>query len=113
MSGLFPAPEPAQDSFDAFWQAYPRRVAKKAARTAWARLRPTPATLAKILAALDWQRHQPAWEKDGGSFIPYPATWLNQERWEDEPFDATPEPRSVRNAEQTSAYIRRLKGNAF
>ena len=24
------------------------------------------------------------WKKDNGKFIPYPATWLNQERWTDE-----------------------------
>lgn len=24
------------------------------------------------------------WLKDKGQFIPYPSTWLNQKRWEDE-----------------------------
>ena len=24
------------------------------------------------------------WIKDGGNFIPHAATWLNQQRWEDE-----------------------------
>ena len=24
------------------------------------------------------------WQKDDGKFIPYPATWLNGRRWEDE-----------------------------
>ena len=23
------------------------------------------------------------WQKDKGRFIPHPATWLNQERWQD------------------------------
>ena len=31
--------------------------------------------------ALAKQSHQ--WQKDNGDFIPLPATWLNQERWED------------------------------
>ena len=24
------------------------------------------------------------WKKDNGKYVPYPATWLNQERWTDE-----------------------------
>lgn len=24
------------------------------------------------------------WQKDGGKYIPYPSTWLNGRRWEDE-----------------------------
>ena len=24
------------------------------------------------------------WTKNNGQFIPYPSTWLNQKRWEDE-----------------------------
>lgn len=24
------------------------------------------------------------WLKDNGQYIPYPSTWLNQRRWEDE-----------------------------
>ena len=34
-----------------------------------------------MLAALD--RVKPTW--DDAQFIPHPATWLNQERWDDEP----------------------------
>ena len=25
-----------------------------------------------------------SWKKDDGKFIPYPSTWLNGRRWEDE-----------------------------
>lgn len=71
--------------FDLFWQAYPRRTAKGAARKAWAKLQPDAATVQAMLDALVWQRQQPQWLKDGGQYIPMPATWLNQERWSDEP----------------------------
>ena len=75
------------DDFTAFWSAYPRKVGKGSARTAFARaLRKT--TLQTLLDALRWQRNQPGWMKDDGQFIPYPATWLNQERWDDEPFES-------------------------
>ena len=40
--------------------------------------------LKTILNAVKAQRESPQWTRDGGQFIPHPATWLNQERWEDE-----------------------------
>jgi hypothetical protein len=30
------------------------------------------------------------WRRDDGRFIPHPATWLNQRRWEDEAEPAAP-----------------------
>lgn len=69
--------------FDAFWQRYPRKTAKLTACKAFARLRPDDALLAVMLAAIDRQALSPQWTKDGGEFIPHPATWLNGRRWED------------------------------
>lgn len=37
-----------------------------------------------ILAALEKHKKSEDWKKDAGKFIPYPATWLNGRRWEDE-----------------------------
>ena len=68
--------------FLAFWAAYPRRVGKGNAWKAWNRLKPD---LTAVSAALDWQTKSPEWTKDGGEFIPHPATYLNARRWEDEP----------------------------
>jgi uncharacterized protein YdaU (DUF1376 family) len=67
-----------------FWDAYPRHKAKGDARRAWAKLKPDTDLVDTILAALAWQRKQHDWTKDGGKWIPYPATWLNDEGWEDE-----------------------------
>ncbi len=73
-------------SFDAFWSQYPRRVAKGDARKAWEKaLKREPELLPKCLTALEWQRRQEQWTRDNGQYIPYPATWLNGERWADEP----------------------------
>ena len=72
-------------AFDRFWVAYPRHQGKEAARKAWAKIRPDDALLAEMLAALERQRASDQWRKDGGQFIPLPATWLNGRRWEDEP----------------------------
>lgn len=72
-------------AFDRFWEAYPRRQGKEAARKAWTKIRPDDALLAEMLSALERQRASDQWQRDGGQFIPYPATWLNGRRWEDEP----------------------------
>ena len=71
--------------FDRFWQAYPRKIAKGDARKAWHALAPDAAFVDRILDALVWQTRQPDWLRDGGTWIPYPATYLRSERWEDEP----------------------------
>jgi hypothetical protein len=85
----------SQDSFDRFWAAFPRRVAKQAAQRAWTEINP-PAALEEIMiVALQWQSRQPAWTKDGGAYVPHPATWLRGRRWEDEPFDPVSAPMPV------------------
>ena len=67
------------DDFAAFWRAYPRKVGKGAARTAFAKaMRKT--TLDVILLALS----RAQWSSDP-QYIPHPSTWLNAERWDDEP----------------------------
>lgn len=72
------------EGFEEFWRQYPRKVAKGDARKAWiqtAKIRPL---LQVLLSALEAQKHQEQWLKDGGQFIPYPATWIRGERWDDE-----------------------------
>lgn len=70
--------------FDEFWEAYPSKVGKKAAVKSY------DAAIADlggddpeglILAGL--RRALPNWTS--GKFIPNPATWLNQGRWDDQP----------------------------
>lgn len=72
--------------FEQFWEAYPkaRRKGKGAARKIWLRLKPSRELTDQILNALGQQKKQSQWQKDNGQFIPHPATWLNQARWEDE-----------------------------
>src|SRR5262245_1969082 len=76
--------EPA--GFDAFWAAYPKKAGKPAARRAWNTLKPKPdePLVKSMLAALARHAASEQWKREGGRFIPHPATWLNQRRWEDE-----------------------------
>lgn len=70
-----------EEAFDTFWAAYPRKVGKGAARKAFAKL---PAAVFPLLVpAVEAQKQCAQWRKNGGEYIPNPATWLNQERWED------------------------------
>ena len=78
------APKGAEPvGFDEFWKAYPRKAAKPAAIKAWVKLNPNDETFRKILESVKTQAASPDWLKDGGQFIPYPATYLNGRRWED------------------------------
>ena len=70
--------------FSEFWRIYPRKVGKQAALKAWSKLKPSAELTQAILQAVEYQRTSPQWTKDGGQYIPNPATWLNQGRWEDE-----------------------------
>lgn len=70
--------------FEAFWVAYPRKVAKDHAAKAYARLKPDEPLQRRILAALAAQVASEQWTRDGGRFVPHAATWLNGRRWEDE-----------------------------
>ena len=70
--------------FDMFWRGYPRKIGKGAARKAWAKATDRPPILA-ILANIQAHVDSDQWQREGGQFIPHPATWLNQKRWDDEP----------------------------
>ena len=71
------------DGFDDFWKLYPRKIAKGDARKAWLQTEKIRPELPVMLKAVRVARASEQWLKDGGQFIPYPATWLRQERWED------------------------------
>ena len=69
-------------SFDEFWSKYPRRLAKKTAMQAFAKLPMDEQELA--IDALE--THIEYWKikETAAEFIPHPATWLNQGRYYDE-----------------------------
>jgi len=73
--------DPEDEAFDAFWSAYPRKEGKKTARTSWNNIpkrdRPLATGVAQVMRQL----------VDAGAqelrFVPFPATFLNQHRYED------------------------------
>lgn len=72
------------DGFAAFWAAYPKKAGKAAALKAWNKLAPDVVLQEQMGKALEVQKQSQQWRKDGGQYIPMPATWLNGRRWEDE-----------------------------
>lgn len=73
-----------ESKFLLFWQNYPKKKAKGDALKAWIKLNPDNSTVKEILNAIENQKQSDDWKKEGGQFIPYPASWLNGRRWEDE-----------------------------
>ena len=72
------------NGFDAFWKIYPRKVGKGAARTAWEKIKPSKKLQTLISSRVGVHSNSHDWTKDDGQYVPNPATYLNQERWEDD-----------------------------
>lgn len=67
-----------------FWTAYPRKESKARALEAFKKISFVNGDFEKLLAALEAAKGSDQWRRDGGKFIPHPATWLNDRRFEDE-----------------------------
>lgn len=77
---LFNCPRISPCGFDAFWDAYPRRVARIPAERAW-KLAIKKASPEEIIAAV--QTYSDGLGNTDPKFIMHAATFLNQCRWED------------------------------
>ena len=79
-----PAQKKDTEKFNLFWSRYPKKVDKKRAVKAWVKINPDDLLFKKIMSGLNDHIASVDWQKDSGQFIPYPASFLNGERWEDE-----------------------------
>lgn len=77
------------DRFSEFWELYPKKVGKKPAGEKW-RAKKLNAKADEILA--DVRKRSAADRRWLEGFIPNPATYLTQERWQDEIQGATVPP---------------------
>ena len=73
--------------FEEFWRLYPRKVDKGNALTRWESICHKPPkqrpTWKDIKRAILKQKNSDRWQDP--KFIPYPTTWLNNNRWMDDP----------------------------
>lgn len=70
--------------FKAFWDAYPNKKNKQTAVNRWDKMKITAEKFRRIMEGLERAKRSWEWNKDGGDFIPHPASWLNAGGWENE-----------------------------
>ena len=70
--------------FEIFYRLYPVHKGRGDAIKAWDKLKPSLELCKVMEAAIKNAMDSPEWKKEGGKYIPHPATWLNGRRWEDE-----------------------------
>lgn len=73
-----------ETQFEEFYRAYPRKVKKQDVKKWFEKNKPSNELFSSMMNSLEQFRASKDWQKDGGQYIPYPSTWLNQKRWEDE-----------------------------
>lgn len=73
-----------EEQFKLFYEKYPKKVKKQDTKKWFEKNKPSNELFSFILDKLEQFRASDDWQKDGGQYIPYPTTWLNQKRWEDE-----------------------------
>ena len=61
--------------FEDFWDAFPEKVGKEAARKAWDELRPQPQA---VLEGLRRWKRSVLWSKEGGRYVSRPAKFLRE-----------------------------------
>lgn len=75
--------------FDSFWQIYPKKIDKGKALSTWnkicTRKNIEPPTFEEIKIAIEQQIKTDRWKDK--TYIPHPTTWLNQQRWLDDPVE--------------------------
>jgi uncharacterized protein YdaU (DUF1376 family) len=74
----------ARTGFEIFWKAYPRKRNKPAAEKSWQELKPDDVLLGVMLSKVYLAKQTQQWTEKKGKYIPYPASWLNANGWEDE-----------------------------
>lgn len=70
--------------FEVFYKAYPNKKAKESALKMWKKRKEERPPIEDLLKIISLLKETDDWKTNGGQFIPYPATWLNGKRWEDE-----------------------------
>lgn len=71
----------ADKMFAEFWAAYPKKVDKKGCERKFKKIKDLASIFPQIIHALEIQKRSKQWNEENGKYIPYPSTWINQERW--------------------------------
>ena len=79
-----PKKEIWEEQFEKFYKEYPKKVKKQDVRKWFKKNKPSSKLFSSMMSSLEQFRGSKDWLKEKGQYIPYPSTWLNQKRWEDE-----------------------------
>lgn len=86
--------------FEEFYSKYPKKVKRQDVKKWFQKNKPSNELFSSMLNSLEQFRASKDWQKDGGQFIPYPSTWLNQKRWEDEYHEETEKEKIARQVKE-------------
>lgn len=89
-SQISPSTVPVEDPFDRFWQHYPRKVSKVAARRRWATIIKSGVDPEAVIAGAAAFAAFTKADQTEPRFIKHPDVWLNKGCWEDELIPASP-----------------------
>ena len=70
--------------FEKFYSVYPKKKKRAEAEKAFSKINPDEGLLKIIISAVERSKQSEDWIKENGQYIPYPSSWLNGRRWEDE-----------------------------
>jgi len=96
----------AFDTFWAAWPAHPRKVDRLKCLAKWERFG-LDLIAAEVMDSVAAWKTSETWTEGNGRFVPMPATWLNQRRWEVPPAALTPAAHLVQQT-ATVAYLQQL-----
>lgn len=73
-----------KEKFEKFYSEYPRKVKKDLVRKWFDKNKPDDELFEIMMSSLYKFKKTYDWIKENGKYIPYPSSWLNEKRWEDE-----------------------------
>lgn len=98
--------DPLNKEFEEWWRHVPRKTSKKKSRSLYGKARKSGVSARVLIDAME--RDKLIWKREGRdvSKIPYPSTWLGQERWADEPDDWSPVPSQAQHPQNFMDALR-------
>jgi len=82
--------------FNSWYRIYPKKKAKDKAQRAFKKINPNDNTFNEMMFTLEWQVKSHDWIKEGGEYIPFPASYLNAGQWKDKPGNGVEIPKDYR-----------------
>lgn len=99
-----------EEQFEKFYKNYPKKVKKQDVKKWFKKNKPNSELFSSMMSSLEQFRGSKDWLKEKGQYIPYPSTWLNQRRWEDEGMTKKQEQTKYEEVKLTEEeYIKKLK----